>query len=115
MEVAGELRREGILLGFPIQESALVEITAVMASTAGGLTGVAQVIRAIASRHAHRHVKLTNRDGETLEMTGLSPQEMDERLAAFLAAEQRKQDAVRHLYEFRPPGKGGEQSGADGT
>jgi hypothetical protein len=111
MEVADELRRQGVLLGFPIRESAtVVELTTVMASTAGGLAGVAAVIRAITSRHAHRHVQVTNRDGETLDLTGLSRKEMDERLTPFLAREQKKHDEIRHLYEFpnlhdRPPGQ----------
>ncbi len=101
MEVANDLRREQVFLGTPVTASASMgELTVLMASIAGGLGGIAAVIRAVTGRHRHRVVRLTNGEGQSIEVSGLPPEEMDTRLVPFLVAEQKKHEEVRHLYEF---------------
>lgn len=104
MEIAHELRSEEVLLGTPITASASAsDLTVLVASIGGGLGGVAAVITAVASRHRHRSVRLMSRDGGAVELTGISSEEMDKRTAQFLAAEQKKHEEVRHLYDFPTP------------
>lgn len=102
LELANDLRAADALLGFPIQESLAVEVSAVLASTAGGIHGVAAVIRAFASRHAHRRVLLKTRDGDTIEVSGASPSEVQALLETLLTTLNEQQAEMRHLYEFPP-------------
>ena len=100
MELAHDLRAADALLGFPMQASLAVEMSAVLASTAGGIHGVAAVIRAFASRHSHRRVLLKTRDGDTIEISGASPSEQQALLETLLARLNEQQAEMRHLYEL---------------
>ena len=101
-ELHERLQAEDILAGASVQASASVpELVALTASIAGGLHGLAAVLRAIFDRHQHRAV-LIERDGTTYEVKGMSPVETDALIARTLEKAERQQADTEHLYRGIP-------------
>jgi hypothetical protein len=101
-ELHQRLQEEDILAGSSVQASATIpELVALTASIAGGLHGLASVLRAIFERHQHRAV-LVERDGTIYELKGMSPAEIDALIARVLEEAEQRQSETEHLYRRIP-------------
>lgn len=101
-ELQQMLKAEGIFGGVAIQESAdIPELAALFASFAGGLTGVAAVLRAFFGRHKNRSI-LVERGGTSYQLKGMSQKDMEALVDRLLETASSEQSEIEHLYRDIP-------------
>lgn len=103
VEFGALLREEGIHAGVVIQESAEIQqLTPFIASIAGGLGGLAAVLRTWFRRHQDRSIAFTY-DGNEYELKGMSEADMEALIMQILSSSESAQQERESLYRDIPP------------